>query len=76
MAENQFVILDLLHRDKVLDAKIIKVSNTEILWYRFSKVWASDQRLYFAIKTSHSYQDVLQVPKKRNGGSTKDSIEF
>ena len=61
-AENQIVILDLLHRDKVLDAKIDKISDTEIQGYRFSDAWATDQRLYFYIKTSHSFNDMLQSP--------------
>jgi predicted alpha-1,2-mannosidase len=75
--ENQFVILDLLHRDKVLDAKIIKVSDTEIVGYRFSEAWASDQRLYFAIKTSHSFIDVLQSPtKKGKAGAQKIALHF
>ena len=34
-AENQIVILDLIHRDKVLDAKIDKISTTEIQGFRF-----------------------------------------
>ena len=76
-AENQFVILDLLHRDKVLDAKIIKISDTEIVGYRFSEAWASDQRLYFVIKTSHSFKDVLESPiKKGLAGAQKIALHF
>ncbi|MDD7913091.1 hypothetical protein N5A56_000975 [Polaribacter sp. MSW5] len=63
--ENQFVILDLLHRDKVLDAKINRVSDTELTGHRFSSAWATDQRLFFAIETSHSFSDVLQSPEKK-----------
>jgi predicted alpha-1,2-mannosidase len=75
--ENQFVILDLLHRDKVLDAKIMKVSDTEIVGYRFSEAWASDQRLYFAIKTSHSFRDVLQAATKKGmPGAQKIALNF
>ena len=36
-AENQVAIVDLVHRDKVIDAKIEVVSNKEIQGYRFSK---------------------------------------
>ena len=61
--ENQVVILDLVHRDQVLDAKIDKISNTEIVGYRFSKAWAEDQRLFYVIKTSHPFKDMLQSPK-------------
>ena len=76
-ADNQFVILDLLHRDKVLDAKITKISDTEIVGYRFSEAWASDQRLFFSIKTSHSFKDVLQSPSKKGmKGAQKIALHF
>ncbi|MGB0789808.1 MAG: GH92 family glycosyl hydrolase, partial [Marinirhabdus sp.] len=61
-AKNQVVILDLEHRDRVLDAKIEMVSDNEIQGYRHSKAWATDQRLYFSIKTSHKFTDMLQSP--------------
>ena len=61
-AENQIAIIDLIHRDEVLDANFEVVSNTEIEGYRFSKAWATDQRIYFSIKTSHEFNDMLQSP--------------
>ena len=76
-AENQFVILDLLHRDKVLKAKINKISDTELSGYRFSDAWAKDQRLFFTIKTSHSFNDVLQSPPKKGmEGAQKIALKF
>lgn len=76
-AENQFVILDLVHRDKVLDAKIEKISNTEIVGYRHSEAWAKDQRLFFAIKTSHPFDDLLQSPPKTGmPGARRSSLKF
>ena len=62
---NQVVILDLLHRDKVLKAKIDKISDTELSGYRFSQAWAKDQRLFFTIKTSHPFNEILQSPSKK-----------
>ena len=62
--EHQVVILDLVHRDEVLEANIEKVSNTEIVGYRFSKAWAKDQRLFFAMETSHPFDAILQSPKE------------
>ncbi|WP_299122112.1 GH92 family glycosyl hydrolase [uncultured Winogradskyella sp.] len=56
-SENQFVILDLIHRDKVLDAYIDKTTSTEIIGYRHSEAWAKDQRLFFVIKTSHPFKE-------------------
>ena len=76
-AENQYVILDLIHRDKVLDAKIEKVSDTEITGHRFSEAWAQDQHLFFTIKTSHPFNDILQSPPKEGQpGAQKMSLNF
>lgn len=58
-AENQYVVLDLDHRDKVLDAKIEKISNTEIVGYRHSEAWAKDQRLFYHIKFSHPIKNIV-----------------
>ena len=75
--KNQFVILDLLHRDKVLDAKINRISDTELTGYRFSEAWATDQRLFFSIKTSHKFTDVLQSPPKTGEiGGQKIALNF
>ncbi|UAM99027.1 GH92 family glycosyl hydrolase [Polaribacter litorisediminis] len=76
-SDNQFVILDLVHRDKVLDAKINRISDTELTGYRFSEAWATDQRLFFAIETSHSFTDVLQSPPKKGlAGAQKIALNF
>ncbi|MFT6843283.1 MAG: putative alpha-1,2-mannosidase [Psychroserpens sp.] len=75
--ENQFVILDLLHRDKVLEAKIERISDTELSGFRFSKSWADDQRLYFTLKTSHPFNDVLQSPTIQGmPGAQKIALNF
>lgn len=76
-SENQVTILDLLHRDKVLDAKIERISDTELSGFRFSEAWATDQRLFFYIKTSHSFTDMLQSPPaKVMPGAQKNSFDL
>ncbi len=50
---NQFLILDLEHRDQFLDMKVYEISKNELSGYRHSKAWAEDQRLFFYIKFSH-----------------------
>jgi predicted alpha-1,2-mannosidase len=71
------VILDLIHRDKVLDAKIDKISDTEIQGFRHSEAWATDQRLYFSIKTSHPFNDMLQSPPVQGmPGGRKSALTF
>jgi len=49
------VILDLLHRDKLLDGKIKIVDNKSIEGYRKSYAWAADQRVYFRIEFSKPF---------------------
>ncbi|NNE32589.1 MAG: glycoside hydrolase family 92 protein [Winogradskyella sp.] len=58
-AENQYVVLDLEHRDKVLDHKMKKLNNFEINGYRHSSAWAKDQRLFFHIKFSHPIKSIV-----------------
>ena len=74
-SENQYVILDLEHRDEVLEAKIDEISNTEIVGYRHSKAWATDQRLFYAIQTSHPFINVLE-PKLKNSLTEAKKISF
>jgi predicted alpha-1,2-mannosidase len=76
-AEDQVAIIDLLHRDKTLDAKIEVISNNEIRGYRFSEAWATDQRLFFNIKTSHPFRDILQSPPVSGApGAQKIALRF
>jgi predicted alpha-1,2-mannosidase len=49
------VVLDLTHRDRVLEANVEIVGNNEIVGYRRSRAWANDQRLYFVIKFSKEF---------------------
>jgi len=44
------LVLDLEHRDVVLDAELRVVSPTEIAGYRRSGAWAKDQRVYFVLR--------------------------
>jgi predicted alpha-1,2-mannosidase len=53
-AENQIIILDLEHRDKLLDHQIKQTSPTTLSGYRHSKAWADDQRLFYHIDFSHT----------------------
>ncbi len=51
-SKNQNIIIDLNHRDEVLDAFIRIVSENEIEGYRFSKAWATNQKTFFVIRFS------------------------
>jgi len=50
------IIVDLVHRDKVLDSWIKVTGNNEIEGFRRSSSWASDQRLYFVARFSRPFK--------------------
>ncbi len=52
-SKNQYVILDLLHRDQLLEHDLQILSPTQLQGKRFSKAWATKQMLFFYIETSH-----------------------
>ena len=77
------LILDLVHRDKVLDSHIEVVNAHEIVGYRHSDNWARYQRLYFVIQfeepilTSHIQKDGALIDEKSIAGKAlKAAFEF
>lgn len=72
-AENQYLVIDLEHRDFLLDAKIEYDGKQSISGYRHSKAWAEKQQLYYYLTFSHTIQDI-HFNKKKN--PTKAVIEF
>lgn len=66
-AENPHAILDLTHRDKVLESEIIILNDLEVAGFRRSSSWANDQRLYFLIRFSE--------PFTASGIATNDSVK-
>ena len=80
--EKDFVLVDLIHRDQVLDS-YLKINNEyEIEGYRISSAWARDQRIYFVARFSlpfSGYQDMngLQVTTDEAKGAFQgDSIRL
>ena len=57
--DDQYLVLDLDHRDKLLDHKIQKLNDFEINGYRHSSAWAKDQRLFYHIKFSHPISNIV-----------------
>ncbi|MBC7383858.1 MAG: glycoside hydrolase family 92 protein [Bacteroidia bacterium] len=49
------LILDLMHRDKLLDGNIKIIDSNTIEGYRRSEAWARDQRVYFRISFSKAH---------------------
>lgn len=53
------ILIDLAHRDQVTYSYLKIVSDTEIIGARFSKAWANNQKLYFAIRLSEPVRKVF-----------------
>lgn len=78
------IIIDLKHRDEVLDSWIEVVNDHEIRGFRRSKSWASDQYIYFYAKFSKSFKtygiasnDLLQPGQNKvQGKNIKMYIQF
>jgi predicted alpha-1,2-mannosidase len=81
-SENQYLILDLEHRDELLDYKIQKVNDTIISGYRHSKAWANNQKLFYYISFSKPIKHITYIendtPVSKNYKfiSKKAAIEF
>ena len=50
------IVLDLAHRDKVLDSNL-KIEGQTVLGWRRSRAWARDQIVYFAIEFSEPFTE-------------------
>ncbi|MFV9552044.1 GH92 family glycosyl hydrolase [Algibacter sp. PT7-4] len=66
------IILDLEHRDPVVEAEFNIISDTEISGYRRSKAWAGNQRQYFVAKFSKPFMsyEVLHGNTTSSEGKT------
>ena len=71
--ENQVLILDLEHRDELNGFKISIINEKEVSGFRYSKAWATDQRLFYHIEFSHPVKDAL---RDYEVAPTKESFEF
>ncbi|HEX5964597.1 MAG TPA: GH92 family glycosyl hydrolase, partial [Pyrinomonadaceae bacterium] len=63
MTDAAMIVLDLAHRDKVLDSDLKVTNRQTVIGWRRSQAWAKDQIVYFAIQfsqpfTLHEYQDL------------------
>jgi predicted alpha-1,2-mannosidase len=54
-SDSATVLVDLEHRDPVIDSRLRFVSDTEIEGSRRSKAWAEDQRVYFVARFSKPF---------------------
>jgi predicted alpha-1,2-mannosidase len=70
------VVLDLLHRDELIESKITQVNNTTITGLRRSKAWAEDQWVFFRIEFSKPFIGSFIDHKNNNKYATGMAFEF
>lgn len=78
------IIIDLKHRDEVLDSWIEVVNDHEVRGFRRSKSWASDQYIYFYTKFNKAFKTygialndtVQQGQNKVQGKNVKMYLQF
>ncbi|OQX78495.1 MAG: glycosyl hydrolase family 92 [Bacteroidetes bacterium 4484_249] len=83
-SKNSNVIIDLQHRDKVIEAGIDIVSDTEISGFRRSTAWANDQIIYFVAEFSKSFNrygvfdgnEIKNNNKQAQGENIKAYVSF
>ncbi len=70
-----YVVLDLKHRDEVLDSKMEKVDDYTIRGYRFSKAWATNQKVFYEIKFSKPIEGIVYEPVVKGTNTTAIHLE-
>lgn len=69
--DSSHFILDLLHRDKVLDSEINILSDSEISGFRISSDWAAEQHIYFYAQFSKAFKSSgIAINEKIKAGLT------
>jgi predicted alpha-1,2-mannosidase len=70
-----FVVLDLLHRDELLEGKVEQVDDHTIRGMRRSKAWAIDQVIYFEIAFSQKISGIKGSTNSTQG-DLRSTIQF
>lgn len=66
-----WILLDLVHRDEVIDSHLEIINNHTIQGYRFSKAWANDQRVYFYAEFSRGFSSSKFLTTAEDNSSRK-----
>ena len=73
--QSRKIIIDLEHRDKLIDSDLIFLNDSTLVGKRISNAWAEEQHFYFTIKLSEP--PVNRSFKKNSAGkATKLILEF
>lgn len=69
------IIIDLEHRDKLIDSDLMFLNDSTIIGKRISSAWAKEQHCYFAIRISEAPVDRV-FKKNKSGKATKLILNF
>ncbi len=64
--EKGTLLIDLRHRDEVLESQMTVVNDREIAGYRISKSWAQEQRVYFVARFSKPFFSSIVLDMAKN----------
>lgn len=70
-SNNNYIILDLEHRDELLAHNITQVTPKVIQGFRHSKAWASNQKLFYYVELSHKFELVYEDNQKQSKAALK-----
>jgi predicted alpha-1,2-mannosidase len=71
--EKRYILIDLDHRDRVLDYSLETIGNNTVQGARISKAWANKQHFYFYLETSLPFIKSTKINEK---GQHKLLLEF
>jgi predicted alpha-1,2-mannosidase len=57
--DEQFLVLDLQHRDEVIESELEIVYPNAVKGYRFSKAWATNQKVFFYITFNKPFSEIF-----------------
>jgi predicted alpha-1,2-mannosidase len=64
--EKGSLVIDLRHRDEVLESQLTVVNDREIAGYRISKSWAQEQRVYFVARFNKPFSSSIVLDMAKN----------
>jgi predicted alpha-1,2-mannosidase len=73
---NPWIILDMAHRDEVLECELEIVNDHTIRGKRFSKAWATNQQLWFYAEFSHPFKHTFWSNGKMFAGDTSTAKDL
>lgn len=73
--EKKKVIIDLEHRDKLMESDLILINDSTLIGRRISKAWATEQHFYFTIQFSEASVKT-EFRKNSDGKPSKLVLEF